>query len=84
MLLYEIEPCDIVFSILQISSIKSGMWDCMSDTLHTTSQQELTQTSMERCSEYEITDVEPSVKDTSVIAEHSGEHTHSEYCLLLK
>jgi hypothetical protein len=78
MLQYEVKPYDIAFSILQLSSIKSGMWDCMSDTLQTTSQQELTQTSVERCSEYEIVDVEPSVKDASVITEHGVECTHSE------
>jgi hypothetical protein len=50
LLQYEIKPYDIGFCILQISSIKSGMWDCMSDTLQTTSQQELTQIRMKRCS----------------------------------
>ena len=60
------------------------MWDCMSDTCQTISQQELTQTCTEKCSEHEIIDVEPSVEDASVIAEHSVEHMHSEYYLLLK
>lgn len=56
----------------------------MSDTCQTISQQELTQTCVEKCSEYEIIDVEPSVKETSVIAEPGVEHTHSEYYLPLK
>ena len=74
----------LLFSLLQVSSIKSGMWDSIYDTFLAISQQELTNTPMQNQSEYEIIDVEPSVKDAPVIAEHCVEVTHSEYCLLLK
>jgi hypothetical protein len=74
----------LLFSLLQVSSIKSGMWDSIYDTFLAISQQELTNTPMQNQSEYEIIDVEPSVKDAPVIAEHCVEVTHGEYCLLLK
>lgn len=53
------------------------MWDSMYDTIQI-SQKELTNTSTEKYSEYDIVDVEPSVKDATVIAEHGVERTHSE------
>jgi hypothetical protein len=54
------------------------MWDSIYDTFLAISQQELNNTPMQNQSEYEIIDVEPSVKDAPVIAEHSVELTHSE------
>ena len=63
---------------MQVSSIKSGMWDSIYDTFLAISQQELNNTPMQNQSEYEIIDVEPSVTDAPVIAEHSVELTHSE------
>lgn len=63
---------------MQVSSIKYGMWDSIYDTLQALSQQDLTHTSMEKNSEYEIIDVEPSVKDAPVITEHAVERTRGE------
>lgn len=54
------------------------MWDSIYDTLEATSEKEFTNTCIEKSSEYEITDVEPSVKDTPVIAENEVELRHSE------
>ena len=54
------------------------MWDSIYDTFLAISQQELTNSLMQNQSDYEIIDVEPSVKDAPVIVEHSVELTHSE------
>jgi hypothetical protein len=54
------------------------MWDSIYDTFQALSQQDLTQTCMEKNSEYEIIDVEPSVEDAPVIAEHDVERTRGE------
>ena len=63
---------------MQVSSIKSGMWDSIYDTFLAISQQELTNSLMQNQSDYEIIDVESSVKDAPVISEHSVELTHSQ------
>lgn len=78
MLLYEITCYDLVaFSILQVSSIKFGMWDSIYDTFQAINQNELTKTCNEKYSEYEIIDVEPSLKDAPVIADDHKERIHS-------
>ena len=51
------------------------MWDSIFDTILAIDQQELTSSHMQNQSEYEIIDVEPSVKDAP---EHSVELIHSE------
>nr|XP_023875976.1 uncharacterized protein LOC111988418 isoform X2 [Quercus suber] len=58
----------------KVISTKSGMWDSIFDTILAIDQQELTSSHMQNQSEYEIIDVEPSVKDAP---EHSVELTHS-------
>ena len=60
---------------MQVLSTKSGMWDSIFDTILAIDQQELTSSHMQNQSEYEIIDVEPSVKDAP---EHSVELIHSE------
>ncbi|XP_050285644.1 protein NO VEIN-like isoform X2 [Quercus robur] len=57
-----------------VLSTKSGMWDSIFDTILAIDQQELTSSRMQNQSEYEIIDVEPSVKEAP---EHSVELTHS-------
>ncbi|KAG6731183.1 hypothetical protein I3842_01G116900 [Carya illinoinensis] len=52
-----------------VSSIKFGMWDSIYDTFQAINQNELRKTCNEKYSEYEIIDVEPSLKDAPVIAD---------------
>jgi hypothetical protein len=54
------------------------MWDSIYDTFQALSQQDSTQAHVEKNSEYEIIDVEPSVKDAPVIADHGVECTRGE------
>ena len=73
---------EVVASLLQVSSIKSGLWDSMYDTFQTVGQ--LTDNHPDNCPEYVNIDVEPSIKDEKstkdapVIPEHAVEHRHSE------
>jgi hypothetical protein len=66
------------FPILQVSSIKYGMWDSIYDTFQALSQQDSTQARVEKNSENEIIDVEPSVRDAPFIADHGVECTRGE------
>lgn len=54
------------FSILQVTSIRKGMWDSTYDTIQAGRQFELTNTA-DNHSEYESIDVEPSEKDASIL-----------------
>ncbi|KAF5465031.1 hypothetical protein F2P56_015064, partial [Juglans regia] len=69
-------PCAGLLNVA-ISSIKSGMWDIIYDTREAASEKELTNIFIEKSSEHEITDVDPSVKDAPVIAENEVELIHS-------
>ena len=77
----------IVISMLQVSSIKCGMWDSMYDTFQTVSQYELTGSLTDNCPEYVSIDVEPitkdeqKMKDPQVITEHIVEHMQSKWWL---
>lgn len=74
--------------MLQVSSIKSGLWDSMYDTFQTIGQQKLTGSLMDNCPEYVSIDVGPSIKDEKstmdapVIPEVILEHKQSESCWL--
>ena len=60
--------------MLQVSSIKSGMWNSIYDTLQAISHNELTN-SLAKSSEYETIDVGPSIENVLVIAKDGGENT---------
>jgi hypothetical protein len=64
--------------LLQVTSIKCGMWDSVYDTLQAIGQRELTTTYSDKCSEYENIEVEPSKMAAVVNTEHIVHHTHSE------
>lgn len=74
--------------MLQVSSIKSGLWDSMYDTFQTVGQHKLTGSLMDNCPEYVSIDVGPSIKDEKstkdapVIPEVIAEHKQSESCWL--
>lgn len=69
--------------MLQVSSIKRGMWDSMYDTFQTIGQYELTDSITDNRPEYVNIDVEPStkdkprIKDPPVVNEHIIEHIQS-------
>lgn len=54
------------------------MWDSIYDTFEAISQNGMTETCNQKYSEYEIIDVEPSLKDAPVIVDDHMEHIHSE------
>lgn len=63
---------------MQVTSIKSGMWDTVYDTFQEVNVNELTTTSFERCPEYESIDVEPNKQVVVVKNEHIIQQTQSE------
>lgn len=64
--------------ILQVASIKSGMWDSVYDTFQAISQQELVKTPSDKYSEFESIEVEPSKQVAVLNTEHIVQHTNSE------
>lgn len=75
MQLCEIIGCELA-SIIQVSSIKCGMWDSIYDTLQAITQNEFT-TTIDKDPKYESISVEPVVKNTAPVAEHLAEHPQS-------
>lgn len=65
--------------ILQVSSIKSGMWDSIYDSFQAINCNQLTN-SPTKSSEYETIDVGPSLENVPVVTkEDSAENTKCEY-----
>lgn len=62
--------------ILQVTSIKKGMWDSTYDAIQAINQPEFTRTS-DNYTEYESIDVEPSEKDKSSVSKHSVQSIQS-------
>lgn len=60
--------------MLQVSSIKSGMWNSIYDTFQAIGDNELTNSST-KSSEYETIDVGPSMENTPVITKDTSLNT---------
>ena len=67
------------YVILQISSIKSGMWNSIYDTFQAISHNELSNSHTDRNSEYEMIDVGPSLGNELVVTKDNAENIKSEY-----
>jgi hypothetical protein len=70
--------------MLQVSAIKSGMWNSIYDTVQVFNHSELTN-SPTKSSEYETIDVGPSLENVALVTKDSAENTKCEsICLWIK
>lgn len=84
-LIYEVMHCSqLVSSILQISSIKCGMWDSIYDALQSVSVLDLSITPVDKGSKYESISVEPNLTGGPSATERRIEHRLSKYWLILE
>ena len=67
------------YVILQISSIKSGMWNSIYDTFQAISHNELANSHADKNSEYETIDLGPSFVNELVVTKDNVENIKSEY-----